>query len=72
MLRARRSTCCSRFPAFNIEITLGQGRGLGQASGNVLLNGARIVTKSASIADDLARIPAGNVSRDRARRRAPR
>lgn len=52
-----------QIPAFNIEINIGQGRGLGQASGNVLLNGARIVTKSASIADDLARIPAGNVVR---------
>jgi hypothetical protein len=52
-----------QIPGFNIDITLGQGRGLGQASGNVLLNGERIVTKSASIADDLARIPAGNVIR---------
>lgn len=52
-----------QIPAFNIESNIGQGRGLGQASGNVLLNGARIVTKSASIADDLARIPAGNVLR---------
>jgi hypothetical protein len=52
-----------QIPAFDIEANIGQGRGLGQASGNVLLNGARIVTKSASIADDLARIPAGNVVR---------
>jgi len=50
-----------QIPGFNIEIALNQGRGLGQANGNVLLNGARIVTKSASIADDLARIPVGNV-----------
>jgi outer membrane cobalamin receptor len=52
-----------QIPAFNIDSNIGQGRGLGQASGNVLLNGARIVTKSASIADDLARIPAANVVR---------
>jgi len=52
-----------QIPGFSIESTFGQARGLGQASGNVLLNGARIVTKSASIADDLARIPATNVVR---------
>jgi len=40
-----------------------QGRGLGQASGNVLLNGQRIVTKSGSITDELARISADNVIR---------
>ncbi|MEO5706530.1 MAG: TonB-dependent receptor plug domain-containing protein [Alteraurantiacibacter sp.] len=38
-------------------------RGLGQANGNVLLNGVRIVTKSGSITDELARIPASNVIR---------
>lgn len=52
-----------QIPGFNIDSNIGQGRGLGQASGNVLLNGARIVTKSASIADDLTRIPADNVVR---------
>ena len=38
-------------------------RGLGQANGNVLLNGVRIVTKSGSITDELARIPADSVVR---------
>ena len=38
-------------------------RGLGQANGNVLLNGVRIVTKSGSINDELARIPADSVVR---------
>lgn len=38
-------------------------RGLGQANGNVLLNGERIVTKSGSITDELARIAATNVVR---------
>jgi hypothetical protein len=52
-----------QIPGFAIENTAGQGRGLGQASGNVLLNGERILTKSGSITDDLARIPAGNVIR---------
>lgn len=41
----------------------GQSRGLGQANGNVLLNGLRIVTKSDSISDQLARIPSANVIR---------
>lgn len=53
----------NQIPGFSIESNFGQGRGLGQANGNVLLNGKRIVTKSGSIADDLARIPAGNVIR---------
>ncbi len=38
-------------------------RGLGQANGNVLLNGVRIVTKSGSITDELARISADSVIR---------
>ncbi|MXO58155.1 TonB-dependent receptor plug domain-containing protein [Altererythrobacter salegens] len=38
-------------------------RGLGQANGNVLLNGLRIVTKAGSITDELARIPASTVIR---------
>ncbi|HSG35677.1 MAG TPA: TonB-dependent receptor [Sphingomonadaceae bacterium] len=54
-----------QLPGFTIDSGGGfnQARGLGQASGNVLLNGERIVTKSGSIADDLARIPAGDVIR---------
>lgn len=56
-----------QIPGFVID---GQGpgggnnaRGLGQANGNVLLNGERIVTKSGSITDQLARISAANVVR---------
>lgn len=40
-----------------------QGRGLGQANGNVLLNGVRLTTKSGSVSDQLARIPAEQVLR---------
>tara|TARA_A100001391_G_scaffold66729_3_gene42448 strand:+ start:31288 stop:33333 length:2046 start_codon:yes stop_codon:yes gene_type:complete len=53
-----------RVPGFSIdERNGGQGRGLGQASGNVLLNGERLASKSDSITDQLARIPASNVIR---------
>lgn len=38
-------------------------RGLGQATGNVLFNGARPSTKSDTIATQLTRIPAANVER---------
>lgn len=40
-----------------------QGRGLGQASGNVLINSARLSSKSDDIQTQLARIPIGNVIR---------
>jgi hypothetical protein len=49
-------------PGFAVETTV-TARGLGQASGNVLINGERLSTKSASIADQLARIPASDVIR---------
>jgi hypothetical protein len=54
-----------QIPGFNIEgiNTFNQARGLGQAEGNVLLNGERIVTKAGSITDELARIAADNVIR---------
>jgi hypothetical protein len=53
-----------QIPGFSIEGNAGgQGRGLGQANGNVLLNGERIVTKSGSITDELARVSAANVIR---------
>ena len=53
-----------RVPGFSIDGRRGgQGRGLGQASGNVLLNGERLASKSDSITDQLARIPASNVIR---------
>ena len=51
-------------PGFTIDGGLNFGnRGLGQAAGNVLLNGMRIATKSGSITDELARIPATSVIR---------
>lgn len=40
-----------------------QVRGLGQASGNVLLNGQRVSGKGNNVLDELGRIPAGNVVR---------
>lgn len=59
-----------QLPGFTIEGSGGGGggrggdaRGLGQATGNVLLNGERLVTKSNSVSDQLARIAAGNVVR---------
>lgn len=49
-------------PGFQIENTSG-GRGLGQASGNVLLNGQRISGKSTDTVDALSRIPVDRVER---------
>lgn len=50
-------------PGFNIQETAGQGRGLGEATGNVLLNGERISSKSDSVTQRLSRIAAANVVR---------
>jgi hypothetical protein len=50
-------------PGFDIRGEDGGGRGLGQASGNVLLNGERLSGKSSSPVTALANIPAGNVLR---------
>ena len=50
-------------PGFEIEDSNDGGRGLGQAQGNLLINGARISSKSTSTAEALARIPVGNVIR---------
>lgn len=50
-------------PNFNIQGGDNQQRGLGQASGNVLFNGARPSSKSDSIFTQLQRIPADNVTR---------
>jgi hypothetical protein len=52
----------ARVPGFNIREAI-QERGLGQATGNVLLNGQRISGKSDDIQTRLSRIPAGNVIR---------
>jgi outer membrane receptor for ferrienterochelin and colicins len=49
-------------PGFVIRDAI-EERGLGQASGNVLLNGQRISGKSDDIETQLGRIPAGNVTR---------
>src|SRR5262245_50219314 len=38
-------------------------RGLGQATGNVLINGQRLSAKSTDVLGQLSRIPAGNVVR---------
>jgi hypothetical protein len=50
-------------PGFGIRGEDGGGRGLGQASGNVLLNGERLSGKSSDPVTVLANIPAGNVIR---------
>jgi len=50
-------------PGFNIQESFGQGRGLGEATGNVLLNGERISSKSDSVTQRLSRIAAVNVIR---------
>jgi hypothetical protein len=47
-------------PGFRIQ-SEGAERGLGQASGNVLINGQRIASKSGGATDELGRIPAANV-----------
>jgi len=50
-------------PGFNIQESVGQGRGLGEATGNVLLNGERISSKSDTVTQRLSRIAAANVVR---------
>lgn len=52
-----------RIPGFRLSDSRDQdeSRGLGQATENVLINGQRISSKSASAADVLARIPADTV-----------
>ena len=49
-------------PGFVIREAV-QERGLGQATGNVLLNGQRLSGKSNDVLDQLSRIPANNVVR---------
>lgn len=51
-----------RVPGFTIQSAAVQ-RGLGQASGNVVLNGQRVSNQSDDIVTQLGRIPAGNVVR---------
>ncbi|HEY7811109.1 MAG TPA: TonB-dependent receptor plug domain-containing protein [Allosphingosinicella sp.] len=49
-------------PGFVIK-EASQERGLGQATGNVLINGQRISGKSNDVLTELGRIPSGNVTR---------
>jgi hypothetical protein len=49
-------------PGFAIK-QADQERGLGQATENVLINGARINNKSGGAVDELSRVPAANVER---------
>jgi hypothetical protein len=51
-----------RVPGFSIQQAV-QERGLGQATGNVLLNGQRISNKSDDVLTQLGRVPASNVVR---------
>jgi hypothetical protein len=53
----------NQVPGFSIRGEDSNSRGLGQASGNVLLNGKRISGKSTSPVTALQAIPAGNVTR---------
>jgi hypothetical protein len=52
----------NQVPGFDI-ITGDQGRGLGQASDNVIINGERVASKSENLFDVLQRIPATRVVR---------
>ncbi|MBW3671010.1 MAG: Plug domain-containing protein, partial [Acidobacteria bacterium] len=52
----------ARVPGFNARQE-DQGRGFGQATGNVLINGQRISGKSNDVITELSRIPAQNVER---------
>lgn len=52
-----------RVPGFAIEDSDGDVRGFSQAAGNVVLNGARPSSKSESLGEILARIPASRVVR---------
>ncbi|HWT11881.1 MAG TPA: TonB-dependent receptor plug domain-containing protein [Allosphingosinicella sp.] len=53
----------SNVPGFAIEESDTERRGLGQATGNVLINGERWVGKSTDILSELRRISAANVER---------
>jgi hypothetical protein len=50
-------------PGFNIQESFGQGRGLGEATGNVLINGERISSKTDTVTQRLSRIAAASVTR---------
>ena len=50
-------------PGFQIRTSQDDSRGLGQATDNVIVNGQRLSSKSDSLSDQLARIPADTVVR---------
>ncbi|MEA2488910.1 MAG: hypothetical protein QOH21_702 [Acidobacteriota bacterium] len=52
----------NRVPGFSVREE-DQGRGLGQATGNVVINGQRVSGKSNDVVTELNRIPAENVER---------
>jgi outer membrane receptor for ferrienterochelin and colicins len=52
----------NRVPGFAVKAE-DQARGLGEASGNVLINGQRLSGKSNDVVTELSRIPASNVDR---------
>jgi hypothetical protein len=52
----------NRVPGFAIKQE-DQARGLGEATGNVVINGQRLSGKSNDVVTELSRIPAGNVER---------
>ena len=53
----------SQVPGFSIESSDTERRGLGQATGNVLINGERFSGKSSDIFTELRQISASNVTR---------
>src|SRR5204863_3825235 len=52
----------NRVPGFSIKQE-DQARGLGEATGNVVINGQRISGKSNDVVTELSHIPAANVER---------
>ena len=52
-----------QIPGFDLDDSNDSGRGFGQASENLLINGQRVSRKSTSTASRLARLPVGNVVR---------
>lgn len=53
----------NQVPGFAVRNDDDQGRGLGQASTNVLINGERVVSKGQGVFDQLSRVTAENVLR---------
>lgn len=53
----------NQVPGFAVRNDDDQGRGLGQASTNVLINGERVVSKGQGVFDQLSRVTAENVIR---------